>query len=103
MKRYFKIATPKQGCQMVQHTKFGKNIPNGRKIYQNGENIPNGLKIYQMAGKIGTMAIKYTNILHCKTLPNLPKSGFLVTKNTIWQPGTNVVVISLKTLNSFST
>jgi hypothetical protein len=32
------------------------------------------------------MAIKYTNIFHYKTLPNLPKMGFLVWKYTIWQP-----------------
>jgi hypothetical protein len=31
--------------------------------------------------------IKYTSIFfHCKTLQNLPKSGFLVWKYTIWQP-----------------
>jgi hypothetical protein len=30
--------------------------------------------------------IKYTNICHCKTLQNLPKFGFLVWKQTIWQP-----------------
>jgi hypothetical protein len=28
------------------------------------------------------MATKYTNIFHCKTVRNLPKSGFLA----IWQP-----------------
>jgi hypothetical protein len=32
------------------------------------------------------MAIKCTNILHCKTLPNLHKLRFLVWKYTIWQP-----------------
>jgi hypothetical protein len=32
------------------------------------------------------MAIKYTNIFHCKTLQNLPKLGFLVWKYAIWQP-----------------
>jgi hypothetical protein len=67
-----------QGCQifLVQHTK---------KIYQNDH------KIYQMA-------INYTKwqqirakghkiyIFHCKTLQNLPKSGFLVWKYIIWQP-----------------
>jgi hypothetical protein len=36
----------------------------------NGKNVPNGPKIYQMA-------IKHTNIF-CKTLPILPKLGFLV-------------------------
>jgi hypothetical protein len=36
----------------VQHTKSGKKVPNGRKIYQK--------------------ATKYTNIFHCKTLQNLP-------------------------------
>jgi hypothetical protein len=32
------------------------------------------------------VSIKYTNIFHCKTLQNLPKFGFLVLKQTIWQP-----------------
>jgi hypothetical protein len=35
------------------------------------------------------MAIKYTDIFHCKILPNLPnppKFGFFVWKYTIWQP-----------------
>jgi hypothetical protein len=38
--------------------------------------MPNGNKIDQMT----------INILHCKTLQNLPKLGFLVRKYTIWQP-----------------
>jgi hypothetical protein len=32
------------------------------------------------------MAIKYINIFHCKAHQNLPKLGFLVRKETIWQP-----------------
>jgi hypothetical protein len=32
------------------------------------------------------VSIKYTYIFHCKTLQNLPKFGFLVWKQTIWQP-----------------
>jgi hypothetical protein len=32
------------------------------------------------------MVIKYTNIFHSKALQNLPKLGFLVWKQTIWQP-----------------
>jgi hypothetical protein len=32
------------------------------------------------------MVIKYTKIFHSKTLQNLPKLGFLVLKQTIWQP-----------------
>jgi hypothetical protein len=32
--------------------------------------------------------IKYTNTFHCKTLQHLPKVGFLVRKQTIWQPWT---------------
>jgi hypothetical protein len=32
------------------------------------------------------VSIKYTNIFDCKTLKNLPKFGFLVWKQTIWQP-----------------
>jgi hypothetical protein len=32
------------------------------------------------------VSIEYTNISHCKILQNLPKFGFLVWKQTIWQP-----------------
>jgi hypothetical protein len=32
------------------------------------------------------MVIKYTKIFHSKTVQNLPKLGFLVWKQTIWQP-----------------
>jgi hypothetical protein len=32
------------------------------------------------------MVIKYAKIFHCKTLQNLPKLGFWVWKQTIWQP-----------------
>jgi hypothetical protein len=32
------------------------------------------------------MAIKCTDIFHCKTLKILPNLGFLVRKYTIWQP-----------------
>jgi hypothetical protein len=32
------------------------------------------------------MTIKYTSIFHYKALQNLPKLGFLVWKQTIWQP-----------------
>jgi hypothetical protein len=62
-------------------------------IYQNGGNGPNSHKIYQMAikyikcRKIHQMSKQYSNILHCKTLQNLPKlRWFLVWKLTIWQP-----------------
>jgi hypothetical protein len=36
--------------------------------------------------KMDQVSIKYTNILHCKTLQQFPKFGFLVWKQTIWQP-----------------
>jgi hypothetical protein len=32
------------------------------------------------------MAIKYTNIVHCKTLQNLPEFGFFIWKYASWQP-----------------
>jgi hypothetical protein len=32
------------------------------------------------------MVIKYTKIFRSKTFQNLPKLGFLVWKQTIWQP-----------------
>jgi hypothetical protein len=42
-------------------------------------NISNIDKIFQMA-------VKYINLTQSKTLQNLPKLGFLVWKQTIWQP-----------------
>jgi hypothetical protein len=36
--------------------------------------------------KMDQVSIKYTNFFHCKTIQNLPKFGFLVGKQTIWQP-----------------
>jgi hypothetical protein len=39
------------------------------------------------------VSIKYTNIFHCKTLKNLPKFGFLVGKQTIWQPWVQAEVL----------
>jgi hypothetical protein len=30
------------------------------------------------------VSIKYISIFHCKTLPNLPKFGFLIWKQNIW-------------------
>jgi hypothetical protein len=41
--------------------------------------IPNRHKILQTT-------IKYNNIVHSKALQNVPESGFLVWKQTIWQP-----------------
>jgi hypothetical protein len=32
------------------------------------------------------VSMKYANIFHCKTIKNLPKFGFLVRIQTIWQP-----------------
>jgi hypothetical protein len=32
------------------------------------------------------VSIKYVNIFRCKTLQYLPQFGFLVWKQTIWQP-----------------
>jgi hypothetical protein len=32
------------------------------------------------------VTIKYTSIFHSKALPNAPKLGFLVWKQTLWQP-----------------
>jgi hypothetical protein len=61
-------------------------------IYQNGKNIPIDHKLYQTAinytkwPKIFQMVIKYKNIFHSKALQILPKLGFLVWKQTIWQP-----------------
>jgi hypothetical protein len=55
---------------------------NDHKIYHNA--IKYTIHTYGM--KMDQMAIKYTRIFHCKKLKNLPKFGFLVWKQTIWQP-----------------
>jgi hypothetical protein len=47
----------------------------------------NGYKIYQVSIKyLFEMAIKYINIFLSETLKIFPKMGFLVGKQTIWQP-----------------
>jgi hypothetical protein len=63
----------------AQFTKNRKNIPNYRIIYQKTLNILNCRKIDQVA-------IKYTNIFRCKTLQNLTKLRFFISKYAIWQP-----------------
>jgi hypothetical protein len=64
---------------LVQNTKTGKNIPNYHKLYQ--------ISIkYNKDHKMDQVSIKYINMFQCKTLQNLPKFGFLVWKQTIWQP-----------------
>jgi hypothetical protein len=42
--------------------------------------------INQMTVKYSKMTIKYTSIFHSNALQNLLKLGFLVCKQTIWQP-----------------
>jgi hypothetical protein len=63
-----------QGCQIFLGT-----------TYRNGKIIPNDHIIHQITVKY-TKWHMYTHIFHCKTLQNLPKLGFWVWKNTIWQP-----------------
>jgi hypothetical protein len=64
------------------------NIPNDNKLYQKGHKLyyVNGREIFQMV-------IKYNNIVHSKALQILPKLGFLVWKQTIWQPWSVSAVI----------
>jgi hypothetical protein len=64
-------------------------LPNCHRIH-----IPNDRKIYQMT-------ITYTSIFHSKALQNLPKLGFLVWKQTIWQPWKNTF-LSPRRYNSCS-
>jgi hypothetical protein len=45
------------------------------------------------------VSIKYTIISHYKTLQNLPKFGFLVWKQTIWQPCVHRWRFQMKFLN----
>jgi hypothetical protein len=64
-----------QGCQIF----LGTQYQNRTKCTKGTQNVPNGHKISQMA-------IKYINIFPPKALQNLPKSEFLVWKETIWPP-----------------
>jgi hypothetical protein len=32
------------------------------------------------------VSVKHTNVFHCRTLQNVPNFGFLVWKQTLWQP-----------------
>jgi hypothetical protein len=64
--RFFLVQTTK----WRKYTKIPRSIPNVNK------NIT----------VIDQVSIKYTNIFHCKTLQNLPKFGFFVWKENIWQP-----------------
>jgi hypothetical protein len=72
-----------QGCQIF----IGPKYQSGEKYTKLPQNIPNGHKIFPMAVKyVDQMVIKYTKIFRSKTFQNLPKLGFLVWKQTIWQP-----------------
>jgi hypothetical protein len=63
----------------TQYTKTWENISNCHKITKWPYNVPNGLNIFKMAKEC-------TKLFHSKALQNLPKLGFLVWKQTIWQP-----------------
>jgi hypothetical protein len=65
---------------------FGKYYPNQKKCTKWVQNEPNGHKISQNVCKIFQMAIKYIHIFLYRALQDLPKLGFLVWKETIWQP-----------------
>jgi hypothetical protein len=54
-----------QGCQIFLDTTY----QNEEKFAKLSQNIPHSPKIDQST-------IKYTNILHCKTLKDLPNLGF---------------------------
>jgi hypothetical protein len=56
---------------LMQLTKTGKMYENNHKIYQMASKYTNSHRMDQVV-------MKYTNIFYCKTLKNLPKSGFLV-------------------------
>jgi hypothetical protein len=64
---------------LVQSTKKGK-------IYHITSNYTKPPLNITKDCKLDKVSIKYTNIFHCKTLQNLPRFGFLVWKQTIWQP-----------------
>jgi hypothetical protein len=57
-----------------------RNIPKRGKIYQMILNYTIWPQHRPNGRKIDRMAIKFTNLFHCKTLQNWPKLGFLVWK-----------------------
>jgi hypothetical protein len=61
-------------------------MPKWGKIYQITANLTKCPWYVTQDRNIGQVSIKYTVLFHCKTLQNLPKFGFLVWKQTIWQP-----------------
>jgi hypothetical protein len=61
-------------------------IPKWGKIYQISMNYTKCPWNITEDRKMVQVSIKYSNIFHCKNLQNLPKFGFLVWKQTIWQP-----------------
>jgi hypothetical protein len=61
-------------------------IPKRRKIYQTTTKYTKWPWNISNSSKIDQMVIKNTKIFHCQTLQNSPKLGFLVWKQTIWQP-----------------
>jgi hypothetical protein len=63
----------------TQYSKTWENIPNHSNMSKWPWNIPNDSSIFQIT-------IKDTSIFQSRTLQNLPKFGFLVWKQTIWQP-----------------
>jgi hypothetical protein len=79
--RRWKVYLSEQGCQIFLGTKYqnGKILSNYHELYQMSINITKDSKMDQVT-------IKYSNIFHWNTLQDLPKFGFLVWKQTIWQP-----------------
>jgi hypothetical protein len=62
-------------------------IPKLEKCTKWTQIVPNGHKISQKSIKyVFQMAIKYFNFFPSKALQNLTELGFLVWKQTIWQP-----------------
>jgi hypothetical protein len=68
-----------QGCQIFH----GAWYQNPKKCTKWTQNVPNG---HKNVCKIFRMAVKYINNIQSKALPNFPKFGFFVWKQTIWQP-----------------
>jgi hypothetical protein len=66
-------------------------MPKRGKIYQITTNFTKRPWYIAQDRNMDQVSIKYTIIFHCKTLQNLPKFGFLVWKQTIWQPWPSVI------------
>jgi hypothetical protein len=76
-------------------------IPKRGKMYQITTNFTKCPQNRTKDRKMDQVSMKYTIVFHCKTLQNLPKFGYFVLKQTIWQPWYDMTPFSLSQRVSF--